>query len=47
MGPGRLSGNARHKEVFKIAENDPEASIVLEAFVCQIAKGIEGHGTGR
>ncbi len=28
------------REVFKIAENDPEASIVLEAFVYQIAKGI-------
>ena len=28
------------REVFKIAENDPEAAIVLEAFVYQIAKGI-------
>ncbi|MDD4750372.1 MAG: butyrate kinase [Synergistaceae bacterium] len=28
------------REVFKMAENDPEARIILEAFVYQIAKGI-------
>ncbi len=28
------------REVFKMAENDPKAKIVLEAFVYQIAKGI-------
>lgn len=28
------------REVFKMAENDPEAATVLEAFVYQIAKGI-------
>ncbi|MBP8685047.1 MAG: butyrate kinase [Synergistaceae bacterium] len=28
------------REVFKMAENDPEARIILEAFVYQIAKGV-------
>jgi butyrate kinase len=28
------------REVFKMAENDPEAGIILKAFVYQIAKGI-------